>query len=1274
MKERKNGETGAQNQAKYSLSEKYRSIYLRQYFILPGVTILLIMFSWYLIWYQSQILIEATTLTYQQTQLEITQTLAHSIKSYATDQLKSHGRVDIAEVEQEIFKQFIVPVRLLEHGDAWIYTPDHIVFDPSNDVPTEYLGKSMAEIFALQKQKGARHYEEMTEAVMQAREGVGWYIWLPEKGQEIAAWTPVSIGEQVWVIGLSTPLLEILEATGIRVGIWGIYVSMGLTTLAALALLLVWNHGRRQQVKSEAERERVVVVEQEQRLLAETLAQAFLALTSQTDQTKVLDEILKQIQYVVPCDSANIVLIENEVMHLVRWQGYEPADNTDLLSNLEQQLTGFPLDAEVIQSRQPVVVADVQQDPRWMTTPSSAWIRSFMAAPIVLHQQVIGLLRLNSHTPHHFSAQDVARLQPLTHAAAIALENARLYGQLQQELRERTQAEQKAMELNRFLLTVQYIGATIASSLDLNFILDKLAVEIANLLDIERCVLYEWDQRTETISMKAKFIPNSEQRVVNNPVEAGHPIDCALVEWVLSQKRAQQRIVSQLDPASVEWAYMQAANQLKTILLLPMEAQSDVIGLIEIADSRAERVFTIDEVALTQQLANQAAVAIKNARLYDQAKKEIVQRRKVEQELRDSEIKFRTLAETTAAVIFIYQQSRNCYVNPATMALTGYTEAELLAMGFWEIIHPDFRELVKEHGSARLRGEAAPQRYEIKILTKNHEERWLEVKLGLIKFEGEVAAIGTAFDITGRKQMEESLRRSETNLKAILENSRQVFILTDENYRIQAFNRTADYGIQLTLGQKLSEGHFIYEYITLAELDELKRNLEQARQGQPVSQEVKFLVDEAEMWFEFIYDPVFGNDGQVTGVCFSTVDISERKKLIETLAENEKRLLAEIWGVLSVTRALVTETKLSNLLEFIMIQAKHLTQADGAAVLLLNEEGQQFEVAILDENYHWLEVSPLDESRLHIQSNLQLPLKGSLAELALATHTTQIRSPAGDDGRVASIRAILHPKPVEALVCAPLTIQSKDLGVLLIWSERESRFTKQDNRVMTLFADQAALALNNARLHALNQQLAIEQERHRLARELHDSVNQTLYSIGMAAEAALRLLDRKTTTEIREPVLHIHQLAQTVLKEIREQVANLHPAIFTDKTLTELLVAHCTLLREQYGLAVELAADPSLNLSLYQRENLYYIAKEALWNVFKHAPGVQVFVSITQTAHQVTLSIVDNGSGFVVTPKVELEMYGLRSMRERAALLAGSFDLDSRPGQGTRITVQIPLD
>jgi PAS domain S-box-containing protein len=134
---------------------------------------------------------------------------------------------------------------------------------------------------------------------------------------------------------------------------------------------------------------------------------------------------------------------------------------------------------------------------------------------------------------------------------------------------------------------------------------------------------------------------------------------------------------------------------------------------------------------------------------------DITERRQAEELLRASEARFRMLAEATTAAIFIYQGTQNRYVNPATEAVTGYTQAELLKMDFWEVIHPDFREIIKSRGMERQQGKPVPGRYELKLLTKNGEERWIDVTLGTTEFEGELAVLGTAFDITERKQAEE---------------------------------------------------------------------------------------------------------------------------------------------------------------------------------------------------------------------------------------------------------------------------------------------------------------------------------------------------------------------------------------------------------------------------------------------------------------------------------------------------------------------------------------
>ena len=220
---------------------------------LPLLIIVLIILSWFVAHRYQRTLVDAVITSYQETQLEVVRSVARSIYPYVEDRLAQGMTIDA--IEQQILKRFIAPIHLLQHGDAWIYAPDHVVFDLSSDFPEIYRGKSMAEIFALQKEKGAAYFEEMAEAVSQAREGVGWYIWLPDKGEEIAAWTPVQFGTLVWTIGLSTPLQEILSATGAARHERFIWAIMILATLfgGCLSLTSLWGFRRRRQLHQAVE-------------------------------------------------------------------------------------------------------------------------------------------------------------------------------------------------------------------------------------------------------------------------------------------------------------------------------------------------------------------------------------------------------------------------------------------------------------------------------------------------------------------------------------------------------------------------------------------------------------------------------------------------------------------------------------------------------------------------------------------------------------------------------------------------------------------------------------------------------------------------------------------------------------------------------------------------------------------------------------------------------------------------------------------------------------
>lgn len=139
--------------------------------------------------------------------------------------------------------------------------------------------------------------------------------------------------------------------------------------------------------------------------------------------------------------------------------------------------------------------------------------------------------------------------------------------------------------------------------------------------------------------------------------------------------------------------------------------------------------------------------------------RDITERKEAQKQLLSSELKFRTLAETTPAAIFIYQGERILYCNPGMEVLTGYSHDELMKVRSWDLIHPDTRDMAREMSLARLSGAPAPSRYEVKIITKQGQERWVDLSAGTIEIDGQFAGMGTAHDITDRKEAEEIISK-----------------------------------------------------------------------------------------------------------------------------------------------------------------------------------------------------------------------------------------------------------------------------------------------------------------------------------------------------------------------------------------------------------------------------------------------------------------------------------------------------------------------------------
>jgi signal transduction histidine kinase len=246
------------------------------------------------------------------------------------------------------------------------------------------------------------------------------------------------------------------------------------------------------------------------------------------------------------------------------------------------------------------------------------------------------------------------------------------------------------------------------------------------------------------------------------------------------------------------------------------------------------------------------------------------------------------------------------------------------------------------------------------------------------------------------------------------------------------------------------------------------------------------------------------------------------------------------------------------------------------------------------------------------------------------------------------------------------------LGVLDIRGGVDAALDESDIFTLQTLADQIAVAIENARLYETGQQLAVSEERNRLARELHDSVTQELFSMTMIAGALPALMERKPAVA-KERVDRLHELSRGALAEMRALLFALRPAALAEEGLVSALSKHAAAFESREGIRVHLEVDGEGRLPQPCEEALYRIFGEALNNVVKHAKARNVWVQLAIGDDESALLVRDDGIGFDITPQTGVHTMGLTSMRERVAALNGDFRVESAPGQGTSIRVTVPV-
>jgi signal transduction histidine kinase len=370
------------------------------------------------------------------------------------------------------------------------------------------------------------------------------------------------------------------------------------------------------------------------------------------------------------------------------------------------------------------------------------------------------------------------------------------------------------------------------------------------------------------------------------------------------------------------------------------------------------------------------------------------------------------------------------------------------------------------------------------------------------------------------------------------------------------------------------------------------------------------------------------------------------------LQAQQQQITSTVESLQRVTTALLQKLTLDQALEIVLHEACHLTGAQGGA--LLSWDGGDWLVVVRSEG------------AFQAPSN-RWPVAGTFTGRVVQTGTPLLVNDPGD----LALRS--HPVPdLESLLVIPMHLKGSMVGALYV-ANKPGGFTQDDMRVLSLFADGAAIALETTRLHLQEEQWAVTEERQRLARDLHDSVTQALYSMTLHAEAASLALVAGKQEVAAKSLQKLATMAREATMDLRMLIFDLRPPLLEEEGLVAALQARLAAVGSRAGLQTEIHVEGEEHLPLSVANELFWIAVEACNNVIKHANAQWVRVGLWFDGPAVCIEIADDGLGFEPTNVRECGGVGLQEMAERAQRIKAELKVTSTPGQGTVVRVEAQI-
>jgi signal transduction histidine kinase len=384
--------------------------------------------------------------------------------------------------------------------------------------------------------------------------------------------------------------------------------------------------------------------------------------------------------------------------------------------------------------------------------------------------------------------------------------------------------------------------------------------------------------------------------------------------------------------------------------------------------------------------------------------------------------------------------------------------------------------------------------------------------------------------------------------------------------------------------------------------------------------------------------------------------------VLSRLHQQRERQNRELLALHRAALDIYGELSLETVLQKVVDQARQLLEAKYGAVAVYNEKGEvrQFITSGIG-----------DEERSRIGS----PPEGRGLLGTVLREGQRLRLPdVVSDPR--SVGFPPHHPRMHTLLAVPILCKSPFRGNLYVAEKKSTpEFSAEDEESLIRFATSAAIAIDNAHLHHQLRNLAVAEERVRIAREIHDGLAQILAYVNTKAQAVKEYLQRDRVEEASRQLEQLAAAARDVYTDAREGIVALRTQVGPDQCLEEALGEFIDRWEKQSGIVGELKIHGEITIAPTIELQLLRIIQEALSNARKHSGAHHARVELRQNDRSISASVEDDGTGFdpAARARAAFPQFGLAIMKERAESIGGSLDLDSSPGNGTKVKIDIPL-